>query len=98
MRTSVLAVSLLLSVVACNARDTAPTPVVSSEPDTLSASIPVPAVPQISQWELDPENSSAEFVCKHVFSKVRGMFAQPSGTVMLDLSLIHISEPTRLLS
>ena len=25
-----------------------------------------------------------EFVCKHVFSNVRGMFQQPSGTVMLD--------------
>jgi hypothetical protein len=36
------------------------------------------------EWELDPENSSAEFVCKHVFSKVRGMFAKPSGTVSLD--------------
>jgi len=84
MRTAVLAVSMLLSVGACNSQDTARTPVVSTEPDTLSASIPVPAVPQISKWELDPENSSAEFVCKHVFSKVRGMFAKPSGTVMLD--------------
>jgi polyisoprenoid-binding protein YceI len=33
---------------------------------------------------LDPENSSATFVCMHVLSKVRGMFPQPSGTVMLD--------------
>jgi polyisoprenoid-binding protein YceI len=33
---------------------------------------------------LDPENSSAEFVCKHVFSKMRGMFPKPSGSVMLD--------------
>jgi len=47
-------------------------------------SIPVPAVREISKWELDPENSSAEFVCRHVFSKVRGMFARPSGTVVLD--------------
>ena len=84
MRTSVLAVSMLLSVGACNSRDTAPTPAVSTEPDTLSASIPVPAVPQASTWELDPENSSAEFVCKHVLSKARGMFSQPSGTVLLD--------------
>jgi polyisoprenoid-binding protein YceI len=54
------------------------------EPDKPAVSVPVPPVPQISKWELDPENSSAEFVCRHVFSKVRGMFAQPSGTVLLD--------------
>jgi polyisoprenoid-binding protein YceI len=58
--------------------------VAAPEPDTPAASLPVPAVPQTSKWELDPENSSAEFVCKHVFSKVRGMFAQPTGTVFLD--------------
>jgi len=29
-------------------------------------------------------SSSAAFVCKHVFSNVRGMFQQPSGTVILD--------------
>ncbi len=51
---------------------------------TAAAAIPLPAVPLRSKWELDPENSSAEFVCKHVLSKVRGMFAQPSGTVTLD--------------
>jgi len=84
MRTSLLAVSLLLSLGACTSQATTPTPVASAEPDKPSVSIPVPAVPQVSKWELDPENSSAEFVCKHVFSKVRGMFAQPSGTVVLD--------------
>ena len=84
MRTSVLAVSMLLSVGVSHAGGTAPTPAVSTGPDTSSTSIPVPAVPQISKWELDPENSSAEFVVKHVFSKVRGLFAQPSGTVVLD--------------
>ncbi|MFO0758740.1 MAG: YceI family protein [Byssovorax sp.] len=46
--------------------------------------VPVVAVPKTSTWALDPENSSAEFVCRHVLSKVRGMFAQPSGTVVLD--------------
>jgi polyisoprenoid-binding protein YceI len=55
-----------------------------TEPDKPSVSIPVPAVPQTSKWELDPENSSAEFVCKHVLSKVRGMLPKPSGSVMLD--------------
>lgn len=53
-------------------------------PDKPSISIPIPAVPKIATWELDPENSSAAFVCMHVHSKVRGMFPQPSGTVMLD--------------
>ncbi len=72
---------------ACNTQDATPpdTPAASvgaTEPEKLS--IPIPAVSPTSKWELDPENSSAEFVCKHVFSKVRGMFAKPSGTVSLD--------------
>lgn len=62
----------------------APTQVAVTEPDKPSASIPVPAVPQTSKWELDPENSSAEFICKHVLSKVRGMLPKPTGFVMLD--------------
>lgn len=53
---------------------------VSTGPDEPS----VPALPQTSKWELDPENSSVGFVCKHVFTNVRGMFPKPSGTVMLD--------------
>ena len=85
-RTCVVVISLLFAVGwgACSSRDTAPPRVAAPEPDTPAASLPVPAVPQTSKWELDPENSSAEFVCKHVFSKVRGMFAQPTGTVFLD--------------
>ena len=47
-------------------------------------SIPVPAVPKVATWELDPENSSVTFVCMHVRSKVRGLFPQPSGTIQLD--------------
>lgn len=88
MRTSALAVSMLLSFGACSSQDTAPAPVVAKTPDERpdppSASIPVPAVPRTSTWELDPENSSAEFVVRHVLSKIRGMFAQPSGIVLLD--------------
>ena len=85
-RTFVFVVILLVVVggVACSSRDTTPARAASTEPDKPPISIPVPAVPEISKWELDPENSSAEFVCKHVFSKVRGMFARPSGTVSLD--------------
>ena len=45
----------------------------------------VPPLPQITKWELDPENSSVTFVCKHSgFTNVRGMFQRPSGTVLLD--------------
>jgi len=85
-RTFVVVVILLVVVggVACSSRDTTPARAASTEPDKPPISIPVPAVPEISKWELDPENSSAEFVCRHVLSKVRGMFAKPSGTVSLD--------------
>jgi len=45
----------------------------------------VPALPQITKWELDSENSSVTFVCRHAnFTNVRGMFQKPSGTVVLD--------------
>jgi polyisoprenoid-binding protein YceI len=85
MRPSVLAAIALLSVPACNSRDTATAPAASAAADRPSVpALPVPAVPQTSKWELDPENSSVQFVCKHVFSNVRGMFMQPSGTVLLD--------------
>lgn len=85
-RVSVVVVSLLFAAggAACNTREPPPAPVAPAEPESPSLSIPIPTVPQTSKWELDPENSSAEFVCKHVFSKVRGMFAKPSGTVNLD--------------
>jgi polyisoprenoid-binding protein YceI len=59
-------------------------PVADKAPEKPAISIPVPAVPKIATWELDPENSSVAFVSMHVHSKVRGMFAQPSGTVLLD--------------
>lgn len=80
MRHSVLAVIALLSVPACSSRDTATARAASPAPEMTSG----PAVPQTSKWELDPENSSAEFVCKHVLTNVRGMFQKPSGTVVLD--------------
>jgi polyisoprenoid-binding protein YceI len=85
MRPSVLAVIALLSVHACSSRDAAPARATSMAPEKPSASAPAPAVPQTSKWELDPENSSVEFVCKHAaFTNVRGMFQKPSGTVTLD--------------
>jgi polyisoprenoid-binding protein YceI len=76
----------VLAVTGCDhapgdkSRDTATARAASTGPDKPSA----PALPQASKWGLDPENSSVEFVCKHVFTNVRGMFPKPSGTVMLD--------------
>lgn len=92
MRSSVLAVIALLSVSACGSRDTATSqaaPAGSDQPSVRAASAgadqpSVPALPQTSKWELDPENSSVGFACKHVFTNVRGMFQKPSGTVTLD--------------
>jgi polyisoprenoid-binding protein YceI len=81
MRPSVLTAITLLVVGACNSRDAAIAPATSSASEKQ---LPVPPVPATSRWELDPENSSAQFVCKHVLSKVRGMFPKPSGTVTLD--------------
>ncbi len=79
-------VSLLLVATesACQTRESAATQAAATEFDAKSVSIPIASVPEISRWKLDPENSSAEFVCRHVLTKVRGMFPQPSGTVMLD--------------
>jgi len=93
MRQAVLAVIALLSVPACNSRETttarlaatgaaATAGAASTAPD--GPAVPAPAVPQVSKWVIDPENSSAGFVCKHVLSNVRGMFPMPSGTVTLD--------------
>lgn len=86
MRQAMLAVIALLSVPACNSRDTATARAASTGVDRppAPAPAPAPALPQISKWDLDPENSSVGFVCKHVFSNVRGMFQKPSGTVTLD--------------
>jgi polyisoprenoid-binding protein YceI len=81
MRHALLAVIALLAAPACKSREAAPAPPVV--PAAVDGP-PAPAVPQISKWDLDPENSSVEFVCKHVFSNVRGMFQKPSGSVTLD--------------
>jgi polyisoprenoid-binding protein YceI len=93
MRQAMLAVIALLFVPACNSRETttarraatevpATTEAASTAPD--GPAVPAPAIPQVSRWVLDPENSSVGFVCKHVLSKVRGMFPMPSGNVTLD--------------
>src|SRR5262245_17385075 len=88
MRQAVLAVIALLLVPACDspkaaaARPAAPAGAVSTAPN--APAVRAPAVPVVSKWALDPENSSVGFVCKHVLSNVRGMFPQPSGSVTID--------------
>jgi polyisoprenoid-binding protein YceI len=77
--------ALVVCTVACSARKPAPTPereVAAVEP--ASAAPDGPAVPAVSKWVLDQENSSVGFVCKHVLSNVRGMLQQPTGAVTLD--------------
>lgn len=90
---SVLVLAAILASASCQNSDTPkPTGEIPAkelaapvaETDKVAASIPVPAIPQQSKWDLDPENSSAEFVCRHVLSKVRGMFPKPTGSIVLD--------------
>jgi polyisoprenoid-binding protein YceI len=69
-------IALLPAPPAATARAASPAPHASADP--------APTVPVVSKWVLDPENSSVGFVCKHVFSNVRGLFPQPSGAVMID--------------
>ena len=87
MRQALLAMIALWSVPACKSRDPttrAPSAETSSPPVLNEPSAPAIALARLTKWDLDPENSSVEFTCKHVFSNVRGMFKQPSGTVTLD--------------
>lgn len=76
-KATLLCVVALLSALACSSRDAA-----TAGPTTHE--VAGPAVPAISKWIVDPENSSVSFVCKHVLSNVRGMFQQPSGRITLD--------------
>lgn len=81
-----------LGTLACGAREEAQAPpasgVSTGAPPGATATAapgpPVPVVPAVSRWALDPENSSVSFVCNHVRSKVRGLFPLPTGTVALD--------------
>lgn len=84
---SARALSVLLLAAACTARAPAPEKAASSASAAAGTpSVPAPPVPAVSRWELDPENSSVSFVCKHVLSNVRGMFHRPSGTLTIDES------------
>lgn len=77
-------VMVLATALGCKREAVAPpSPPPEVEKEALPA-LPQPAVPPVSQWALDPENSSVSFVSKHVFTNVRGMFQQPVGTMTLD--------------
>jgi polyisoprenoid-binding protein YceI len=66
--------------VATSAADAAPAPAVADGPG-----VPVPELPQVTTWKLDPENSAVTFVSRHAnHTNVRGMFKLPAGTVVLD--------------
>ena len=82
---SVSVAGVLAAVPACKKQeDKQPKPAATSI-SAGSDKPAVPALPPITRWELDPENSSVTFVCKHAnFTNVRGMFQKPSGTVVLD--------------
>lgn len=93
MRQVVLAMIGVFGLAACGSQDRDRPPAGGSAASGSSGSaapapsgpqVPVPAVPAVSHWALDPENSSIGFVSKHVRSNVRGMFAQPAGTVTID--------------
>lgn len=74
MRTLLVVTAVLL--LGCRAREAAPAAPLPN--------LPVPEVPAQSKWVIDPENSSASFVARHVFTNVRGMMHQPTGAVTLD--------------
>ena len=74
MRTLLVVTAVLL--LGCRAREAAPA--------APFPNLPVPEVPAQSKWVIDPENSSASFVARHVFTNVRGMIHHPTGALALD--------------
>jgi len=51
----------------------------------LTAVLSLPAVAATSNWQIDPNHSSAQFAVRHLgLSTVRGAFTKVNGTVQLD--------------
>jgi polyisoprenoid-binding protein YceI len=51
----------------------------------LAGALALPGVAATSNWQIDPNHSSAQFAVKHLaISTVRGAFTKVSGTVQLD--------------
>jgi polyisoprenoid-binding protein YceI len=51
----------------------------------LAAALSLPATATTSNWQIDPQHSSAQFSVRHLaISTVRGAFSKVTGTVALD--------------
>ena len=51
----------------------------------LAAMLSLPAVATTSNWQIDPNHSSAQFAVRHLgLSTVRGAFTKVNGTIQLD--------------
>jgi len=54
--------------------------------------MPVATLPEAGTWNIDPSHSSVEFVVRHlVVTKVRGRFAEFSGTIAIDPTSLQAS-------
>lgn len=96
LSTSIIAAALAASPACKKAAERSPAGDVRGAADASAATVAVdapagvdgpsaPALPALTTWDLDPENSSVTFVSKHAMhTNVRGMFQRPAGTVVLD--------------
>jgi len=51
----------------------------------LAAALSLPAAAVTSNWQIDPQHSSAQFSVRHMaIATVRGAFSKVSGTIILD--------------
>jgi polyisoprenoid-binding protein YceI len=51
----------------------------------LAAALSLPAAAATSNWQIDPQHSSAQFSVRHMaISTVRGAFSKVTGTIVLD--------------
>jgi polyisoprenoid-binding protein YceI len=51
----------------------------------LAAALSLPAGAATSEWQIDPQHSSAQFSVRHMaISTVRGAFSKVNGTILLD--------------
>ena len=51
----------------------------------LAATLAIPSLAATSEWQIDPRNSTVQFVVRHLgISNVQGAFTKFTGTVMLD--------------
>jgi len=61
----------------------------------LAATLAIPSLAATSTWQIDPRNSTVQFVVRHLgISNVQGAFTKFTGTVMLDEDDISKSSVT----